>query len=194
VKRLVLGLSGGVGSGKSTVAAMFRKWGATVVDADRIGHRVLDRPAVRARLVRDWGPGILKRGRVDRAALARAAFRSKRGVARLNRAVHPAILREIRRRISRARGWVVLDAALLFEAGADALCDRVVYVHAPRGQRARRIAARGWPPGELARRESFQWPGPYKRKKADYVIDNSGPLPPAEKQARRIFEDLRGVR
>jgi dephospho-CoA kinase len=191
VKRLVVGLAGGVGSGKSTVAKIFIKEGAQGIDADALGHGVLDLPRVRAALARDWGPGILRGGRVDRAALARLAFRSRKSIARLNRRVHPVILREIRRRISRARGWVVLDAALLFETGADALCDVVVFVSAPRALRARRTRARGWGPGELERRERVQLPIAYKKKKADYVIDNTGPKSRTEEQTRRICDELR---
>jgi dephospho-CoA kinase len=191
VNRLVVGLAGGVGSGKSTVAAFFRKWGARVIDADAVGHRVLERPDVRARLAVLWGPGVLRNGRVDRAALARAVFRSRADVERLNRLVHPVILREMRRRIREARGWVVLDAALLFEAGADSLCDRVVFVRAPRSLRARRTAARGWTKEELRRRERFQWPPSYKEKKAHYVIDNTGSKSRAKAQARTIYEELR---
>ena len=131
---------------------------------------------------------------MDRAALARLAFRSRKDVARLNRRVHPEILREIRRRISRARGWVVLDAALLFETGADALCDKIVFVSAPRALRARRTRARGWGPGELARRERFQIPVSYKKKKADYVIDNTGPTSRTEEQTRKICDELRRPR
>ena len=191
MKRLVVGLAGGVGSGKSTVAGIFIKEGARGIDADALGHRVLDLPRIRAALVRDWGAGILRGGRVDRAALARLAFRSRKTVARLNRRVHPEILREIRRRISRAQGWVVLDAALLFETGADALCDKVVYVSAPRELRARRTRARGWGPGELRRRERVQFPLAYKKKKADYVIDNAGSTSRTKEQTRKIFDDLR---
>ena len=194
MKRLVVGLAGGVGSGKSTVAGIFIKLGAQGIDADALGHRVLDLPRIRAALARDWGPGILSRGRVDRAALARLAFRSRRDVARLNRRVHPEILREIRRRISRARGWVVLDAALLFETGADALCDRIVFVSAPRALRARRTRGRGWGPGELGRRERFQFPVSYKKMKADYVIDNTGPKSRTEEQTRKICDELRRPR
>ena len=128
---------------------------------------------------------------MDRAALARLAFRSRESVARLNRRVHPEILREIRRRISRAPGWVVLDAALLFETGADALCDKVVFVSAPRELRARRTRARGWGPGELRRRERFQFPVAYKKKKADYVIDNAGPTSRTTEQTRKICDELR---
>jgi len=193
VKRLVVGLAGGVGSGKSTVAGIFIKEGARGIDADALGHRVLDLPRMRAALARDWGTGILRDGRVDRAALARLAFRSRKDVARLNRRVHPEILREIRRRISRARGWVVLDAALLFETGADAMCDKIVFVSAPRALRARRTRTRGWGPGELARRERFQFPAPYKKKKADYVIDNTGPTSRTEEQTRKICDVLRRI-
>jgi dephospho-CoA kinase len=194
VKRLVVGLAGGVGSGKSTVAGIFMKQGARGIDADALGHRVLDLPRMRVALARDWGASILHRGRVDRAALARLAFRSRKSVARLNRRVHPEILREIRRRISGARGWVVLDAALLYETGADALCDKVVFVSAPRGLRARRTRARGWGPGELRRRERFQFPLAYKKKKADYVIDNAGPPSHTEEQTRKICDELRRLR
>jgi dephospho-CoA kinase len=191
VKRLVVGLAGGVGSGKSTVAGIFQKLGARGIDADALGHRVLDLPRIRAALVRDWGPGILIKGHVDRAALARLAFRSRESVARLNRRVHPEILREIRKQVRATRGWVILDAALLFETGADALCDAVVFVSAPRGLRARRTRARGWGPGELRRRERFQFPVAYKKKKADYVIDNTGPASRTEEQTRRICDELR---
>lgn len=191
MKRLVVGLAGGVGSGKSTVAALFRNWGARVLDADAIGHRVIERPDVRARLVRAWGPGILRGKRVDRARLARAAFRSRASARRLNRLVHPPILREIRRRIARCRGWVVLDAALLYEAGADRLCDRVVFVDAPVDVRRRRAAARGMPPEEAARRERFQRPLSYKKRRADNVIDNAGSKSRTERQAREIYEGFR---
>ena len=193
MKRLVVGLAGGVGSGKSTIAQFFRKWGVRIVDADAIGHRVLDDPTVRARLARLWGRGILRGGRVDRAALARAAFRSKDAVARLNGTVHPAILREIRRQVSGTRGCVLLDAALLYETGSDRLCDRMIFVDAPRAVRARRTAARGWSPGELARRERFQWPAAYKKKRADYVINNTGPKSNARKRACTIFHELQSL-
>lgn len=191
MKPLVVGLAGGVGSGKSTVAALFRKWGARVVDADALGHRLLDDPRVRARLTRLFGAEIARGGRIDRRALAARAFRSRRSLERLNRTVHPAILRAVRDEIRRSRGWIALDAALLYETGADALCDQVVYVHVPRAERARRVRSRGWAPGELARRERFQLPPAYKRKKADFVIDNAGSRARTTSQARKVFDELR---
>jgi dephospho-CoA kinase len=190
VKRLVVGLAGGIGSGKSTVAALFRKWGARIVDADAIAHRVLQRRAVCRRLVREWGSGILRRGRPDRAALARKAFASKASAERLNRIVHPLIRREVRRRIAALRGVVIYDAALLFEAGAHRRCDCVVFVHAPRRLRRRRTAARGWPPGEWKRREALQWPLANKRRRADFTVDNSGTKKHTERQTGRIYKTL----
>ena len=187
----MVGLAGGVGSGKSTVAAIFRKQGAVGIDADQLGHAVLAWPRVRNGLVRDWGTRILRRGRVDRKILAGLAFRSRATIGRLNRRVHPEILREIRGRIDRAPGWVVLDAALLFETGADALCDKIVFVSAPRAVRLRRVRSRGWDPGEIRRRERFQLPAAYKKKKADYVIDNAGSKSRTEGQIRKICDELR---
>lgn len=191
MKRLVLGLAGGVAGGKSMVASLFRNWGASVVDADAIGHEVLGRAGIRARLVRAWGPDILRGGRVDRAALALRAFASRESVARLNGIVHPAIRREILGSLRRARGWVVLDAALLFEAGLHRSCDRVVFVRAPRKVRQKRAAARGWPSSELARREKLQWTPAEKIRSSDYVIDNAGLKSRTKIQARRIFEEIR---
>jgi dephospho-CoA kinase len=192
VKRLVVGLSGGVGSGKSTVARILRRLKrARVIDADAVGHRVLARPAVRRRLAAIFGREILGReGAIDRRELARRAFRSREALGRLNRATHPAILREIRRELAAARGWVVLDASLLFESGADALCDRVIFVDAPRRVREERTAARGWPPGERARREGFQWTPAAKKRKADVVIDNAGPVARTERQLRKALAGL----
>src|SRR5262245_44867682 len=174
----VVGIAGGVGSGKSTVAAFFRKLGARGADADAIAHRVLKRPAVVKSLVRIWGKSILGNGAVDRAALAAAAFRSKKDVSRLNAALHPAIGRELRKEIGRSarRGGIfALDAPLLFEAGIAGWCDRIVWVEAPRSVRERRVARRGWSPRELRRRERFQWPAARKRARADYVVENGGP-------------------
>ena len=192
MKRLVVGLAGGVGSGKSTVARILRRLKrARVIDADAVGHRVLARPAVRRRLATIFGREILgPGGTIDRRELARRAFRSRATQSKLNRATHPAILAGIRKALGEARGWVVLDASLLFESGADALCDRVLFVDAPAGTREARTAARGWPPGERRRREALQWTPAEKRRKSDAVIDTAGPVARTERQVRRWLAGL----
>jgi dephospho-CoA kinase len=193
---LVLGLTGGIGSGKSTVASIFKELGARGMDADAVGHRVLDRPDLAARLAKIWGGTILRGGRVDRAALAAFAFRSRADVDRLNAAVHPFIRRELSARLRRERragGLFILDAALLLEAGIGHWCDAIVYVHVPRALRLRRVASRGWDDRELRRRERFQWPVARKRARADFVVNNGGPLAATRRQVVRIHDRLSKV-
>ncbi len=189
----VLGLLGGLGSGKSAVAALFRTFGARAVDADRIAHRVLEEPAVKRTLQSWWGPEIVRRGRVDRAEVARRAFGSAGGTAKLNALVHPRIGRVLRGEISRARrggGVLIVDAALLLETGSDAWCDVLVFVDAPAEIRRRRVAARGWTAAEWRRRERLQWPLRRKRKKADFVIDNRGSRAATRKQVESILQEI----
>lgn len=189
----VLGLLGGIGSGKSAVAALFQESGARTVDADAIAHRVLEEPAVRRTLARWWGPAIFERGRVNRAEVARRAFGSPGETARLNALVHPRIGRALRREIGRARrrgGVLVVDAALLLETGSDAGCDVLVYVDAPAAVRRRRVASRGWTAAEWKRRERIQWPLARKRARADYVINNGGPRAAARKQVATILQEI----
>jgi dephospho-CoA kinase len=186
-----LGLTGGIGSGKSTVARILKDSGAVVIDADALGHEALESPRVKAALVRDFGPGILgEDGRIDRPELGRRAFRSRASVARLNRQVHPWILARIRRTVAGTRGRVVLDASLLFEAGVDRWCDQVWFVDAPRSVRERRVRSRGWSPRELARRERFQAAPEEKKRKSDVVIDNGGALSRTARTVRRLLKDF----
>lgn len=187
----VLGLLGGIGSGKSAVARAFAKHGATVLDADRMAHGVLGRPSVRAALVRRWGRGVLE----SRAALAARAFASAADARALNRIVHPAVRRELEKELRRlatsGKRAVVVDAPLLVEAGAHTLCDALVFVHAPAAARRERVRRRsGWSAAELRRRERFQLPLRTKRRMARFVIDNSKHLRQLEPQVRHILEAL----
>lgn len=187
----VIGLVGGIGSGKTTVAECFREEGAEILDADRVAHKWLDHPAVRRALVRAFGTGVVPGGRVDRAALAREGFRSAATVARLNRIVHPYVKRDLEKSIAKSgKRVVVLDAPLLLEAGAEGLCDAIVFVDAPAAVRRRRIEGRGWGRGELKRRERLQWPLSRKRRMSDYRIDNSGSRAATARQVRAVLGSL----
>ena len=189
----VVGLLGGIGSGKSSIAAQFAALGAKTVDADRIARRVLEMPDVRRTLKSWWGPGIVKRGRIDRAEVARRAFASPGGTKLLNALVHPRIGRELRREIAKARrrgGVLIVEAALLLETGSDALCDALIFVDAPAATRRRRVAARGWSGAEWRRRERAQWPLARKRSRADYVIRNGGPKAATRKQVMNVLQEI----
>ena len=181
----VIGLVGGVGSGKSEVARLIVERGGVLVDADRIGHQLLREPGVKGKVRARWGDAVFgPDGEVDRATLAEEVFSepvgSSRGIEALNRIVHPELTRRVRRAVEEVRRegrapWVVVDAALLLEWGLESLCDVVVFVEAPAQERRRRLReGRGWSPGELARRERRQLPLKEKRARAGYVLPNGG--------------------
>ncbi len=187
---LVIGLTGGIASGKSTVARWLAEAGASVVDADRVAREVTrrGRPAWREVLTA-FGPRITRPdGSLDRAALASLVFSDPEALARLNRATHPHILRAIRRRLAllRRRGVrvAVVEVPLLFEAGWEDLVDEVWVVAVREEVQRERLAGRGFSPAEAAGRLAAQLPLAEKVKGADVVLD--GEAPPAEARCRAL--------
>lgn len=175
---LVVGLAGGIGSGKSEVAAELAKLGALVIDSDVEAKKALERPEVRSRLVEWWGNSVIGAdGLVDRKAIAEIVFRDAEQRHRLEDLVHPLVKAKRAELVARgaAAGTkvVVVDAPLLFEAGVNAECDTVVFVESPREQRAERVLAkRGWSEEELERREKAQLSLDEKRKRSDAIVIN----------------------
>lgn len=197
----VIGILGGVASGKSEVARLLREAGAGVLDADRVGHEVL-RLAEVERAARDrWGDAVFDAaGRIDRGRLAAIVFApppdGPRERAELEKLTHPRIAERIERERERlaAAGCpaAVLDAPLLLEANWDRLCDRLVYVEAPRDVRLARALRRGWSRAEFAAREDAQAPVEQKRGRADLIIENSGDLEETRNEVLRFWRDLVG--
>ncbi|MCW5775518.1 MAG: dephospho-CoA kinase [Phycisphaeraceae bacterium] len=202
-KVLVLGLAGGIGAGKSAVAAEFARRGCVVIDSDVEAKAALDRPEVREQLRRWWGERVIGAGgRVDRAAVAAIVFEDESQRRRLESLVHPLVRARraelVREAASRGAEVVVVDAPLLFEAGVDAECDAVVFVDAPREVRLERVrASRGWDEAEVDRRERAQMPLEEKRRRSRYGIVNAGlPTdlgPQVEGVLRRARADFGGV-
>jgi dephospho-CoA kinase len=201
----VLGLIGGIGGGKSAVAAALARRGAVVLDADSVGRALLTRKPVRARLVAHFGARILDRTGaggpdhappIDRRALAAIVFADAAERRALEAIVHPRMRRFFERAIARAvrQGQaraVVLDAAVLLEAGWDALCDLVVFVDAPRDRRLARLQEqRGWTEAMLAARERAQWPLVAKRGWADAIVVNDAGLPQLDAEVDRLWTVL----
>jgi dephospho-CoA kinase len=178
---IVVGLTGNIASGKSTVAGMLAAHGATIVDADVLARRAVEpgTPALAA-IAERWGTGMLTPdGTLDRAALRRVVFQSQQELEALEAIVHPAVERMRREAVedARARGdrVVVCDIPLLFEKRLESLVDRVVLVDAPRPVRLDRILAqRQLDEGEALRMIAAQMPAELKRARAHYVIENAG--------------------
>ncbi len=197
----LVGLTGGIGSGKSTVAARFAERGAEVIDADAIAREVVEPggPALPA-LVERFGEGILQDdGRLDRRALAAVAFADDRSRADLDRLTHPHVAGRIASRIAeiggregaRADQIVVVDHPLLIETQQTARFDAVVAVLAPRDVRLARLCEnRGLDRADVEARMRAQVDDAARRAAATHLIDNSADLDDLNDQVDAIYEDL----
>jgi dephospho-CoA kinase len=197
MKKLVLGLIGGIGSGKSRVAEEFARRGAKVIAADAFGHEALRQPDILAQIAQRWGPRVLdERGQVNRRAVAEIVFVDAGERRALEALVFPWIERRINEEIAAAQAdpgvfLVVLDAAIMVETGWHERCDRLVYVHAPRAERLRRVAQqRNWSAKEVAERARAQLPLTEKVRRADFVVDNSGPPAYMTQQVHTLLNRL----
>ncbi|UYV11233.1 MAG: dephospho-CoA kinase [Phycisphaera sp.] len=193
---LILGLAGGVGSGKSAVAAILGELGFVVSDSDAGARAVLERPDVIKQLVQAFGENMLDaEGKPDRRAIADAVFGDDAKRKALEGIVHPRLHEERAELIGAARAknaaGVVIDAPLLFEAGVDAECDAVIFVDTPRDIRLGRVVeGRGWSEAELDRREAAQMPLNQKRERSDAVVSNDGDLAALRAQVMSALEAI----
>ena len=173
------GIIGGVGSGKSTVAAMFRQFGAAVISADDIGHQILQLPDIKKAIQERWGSAVFgEHGEVDRRKLAAVVFADKTELAYLQSLTHPLITEEVnKQRSEHERNGVPLclfDAPLLLESGMGSIVDMLIFVSAPAEVRWARVKNRGWSESEWKQREAAQLPVEEKFRRAHIVVDNSG--------------------
>ena len=192
---LLVGLTGGIASGKTTVSAMLAERGAEVIDADHIARQVVMPGTPAWCKIRDhFGPGVLHPdGQLDRQALADIVFADKSKLALLNEITHPAIFARIADRLEAHHGQdvvVVLDAALLIEAGLAEGVDVVVVVHSPREIQVERLAAKGVGAADARNRIAAQLEPEKRLARADVVIDNGGSLEDLGRQVDKLWEEL----
>ncbi len=195
---ITVGLTGGIATGKSTVARILREAGAHVIDADRIAREAVGRgrPAWRD-IVDHFGKGVLRPdGEIDRARLGDIIFNDPDQQAALNRIVHPRVFTDIETRRARIaetapRAVVVLDIPLLFEAGNRRDLAEIIVVYAPQRVQLTRLMARdGLSERDALARIRSQMPIEEKKKRATRVIDNSGDLAATRRQALALYREL----
>ncbi len=196
----LIGLTGGAGSGKSTVAAMFRELGAAVVDADEATHAVYEPGSLGADLIeREFGPEYVRDGRVDRTRLGELVFHDAGARQRLNAVVHPLVREWMAARTAEAlihgATVVVQDVPLLFENGLQSLYSAVVLVYMPeRIQLQRLVEERGLDEERAKAIIAAQMPIDAKLDRAQHVIDNSGSREETRQQVEKVWAELNSAR
>lgn len=192
---MIIGLTGQIGSGKSSAARILARLGAVVISADQIGRDVVDRSDVlRRKLLRAFGPSIVdSHGKIRRKRLAELAFVDRTSRDKLNSLVHPYLLAELRkqmRRAGRGENVVVIDAALLLYWNMDREVDSVVVIHASRKTRLARLRARGIDRKDALARERALLPYAEYRRRANHIILNNGTRADLSRKVRSLLDRL----
>lgn len=198
---MIVGLTGGIATGKSIVAGELKRLGAHIIDADKIAREIVEpgKPAYND-IVKEFGPGMLQPdGTLDRKALGKTVFSDHAALEKLNSITHPRIRERIREEAARlsaeSDGLIVLDIALLIEMGVRYEVEKIIVVYAEAEQQIQRLMKRdSLTHGEALKRLSCQMDIKEKLKYADYVIDNSGQLDKTIEQTRALFRELEGLK
>ena len=197
---LIIGLTGGIVGGKSTVASMFKDLGAKIIDADKLGHSVIlpDKPAWK-KIVKIFGKDILRNDlTVDRGKLGKIVFTNQALLKKLNEITHSEITKMIKKEINseinkthNQEKILIIDAALIYEAKIDKLMDKIIVVYIDEDEQIKRLVMRNnLSKEEALQRIKSQMPMKEKVKMADYVIDNNSSLDKTKKQVEKIWQSL----
>ncbi len=205
----VVGFVGGIGSGKSSLARWLNdqpEGNVHIIDADAIGHQALTIPEIQQQLIASFGESILTdQNVIDRSVLAKRVFgddsEARDCRQRLEAIVHPYITQQIKQEIADAQtqnetDLILIDAAVMLEAGWSSLCDLIIFLDVPESERVRRVQqTRHWTKDDFHKRESSQWPLSRKRAAAGAILDMNQPLEQAGGELRKIlnqyFSDMR---
>ena len=197
---LIVGLTGGIVGGKSTVASMFKDLGAKIVDADKLGHSVIlpNKPAWK-KIIKIFGKDILQNDlTIDRKKLGKIVFTNQTLLKKLNEITHPEITKMIKKEIDSAKNnthnqekVLIIDAALIYEAKMDRFMDKIIVVYIDKDEQIKRLIKRNnLSKDEALQRVRSQIPMEEKAKIADYVIDNSSSLDKTKEQVEKIWQEL----
>jgi dephospho-CoA kinase len=189
----VIGILGGIGSGKSTIAAEFAKLGCKVIDADRIARELLKEPPVKDKVVDLFGQVVLdSSGKIERRKLAELVFVDENMLAALNRIIHPLVLQRTQELIEQYKGQnhvkaIILDMPLLVEVGWHKRCDKLIFVDCEQNLRRERAKKLGFDEKQIKIRENFQISLDNKANLADNTIENNSDFSAIAKQVTGIF-------
>lgn len=193
-KKIVIGLTGGIASGKSAALEIFKRRGAKTLDCDVLARRIVQpgQPALQ-QIKKVFGSGVFRGKQLDRAAMAKIVFSKPAARKKLEKIIHPFVYRRLQKEIARhKKGILVIDIPLLFETGFGKLVDRTAVVWVPEKVQFERLMKRnGLSKDDARKRIRSQMPLSRKKKSADFVFDNSRPLPALRKQIDRWLSTLR---
>jgi dephospho-CoA kinase len=195
-KKPVIGILGGICSGKSTVSSEFGKLGCAVIDADKIAKGFLSNPEIQPRIIEKFGREILDSNQnIDRQKLAKIAFSDQKRIAELTKIIHPPVLAKTKELINAYESddsiaAIILDIPLLAEVGWEKQCEKLVFVDSSPEKRAERAKNRGFSEKEVKIRENFQISLDKKLQMADYIVHNNSDFSELALQVGRIFNSI----
>ncbi|MGR3218331.1 MAG: dephospho-CoA kinase [Candidatus Anammoxibacter sp.] len=193
----IIGIVGGIGSGKSTVARIMHILGAEVIDADKLCHKLLSNRTIKKKIVNIW-PHVIESDldNINRTKLAEIAFSKKENIEHLNKILHPIVIKQIKKRISgikrkKKKNIIVIDAALLEESKLSSLCETIVFVDTKIELRVKRCKEiRNWDEDEIRKREQFQASIETKERRAQFTINNDDSKSSTIEQVNNIWNNF----
>lgn len=191
--KVIVGLVGGIASGKSTVSRMIEDEGAVRVDADQLAHEALEQPDIQEKIRTEFGDEFVSDGSVNRSLLANVVFSDQQKTKKLNGLIHPYVLNRVEKQVEAFRNQdehdlLVLDVPLLVETDLHELCDVIIFLNTPEELRLERVREhRGWSRDEFERREARQEDLSLKRRISDFIIDTSQQKDDVEKRVKSLL-------
>ena len=195
---LKVGLTGGIGSGKSEVSKFFHKWGSFIFDADKEAKNIIDKnETAQQEIIKEFGSDVINiDNKIDKQKLARVAFQDEFHQLNLNSIIHPYVFKKIdetfdKIKLDNKHKIFVVDAALIYESGADTHMDYVIVVTSLLRYRTERVMSRqNITRDDFMKRVALQWSDEDKEHLADFIIQNNSDLKSLEKESKNIFESL----
>ncbi|MFH0790909.1 MAG: dephospho-CoA kinase [Candidatus Omnitrophota bacterium] len=192
--RTVIGITGGFGTGKTTVSELFKSLGAKVIDADKIAHELIrPRTVIYGKIIKLFGEKILRKNKsIDRSRVSKSVFDDPKLLKRLNKIVHPAVEKVIKEQVQYCRqNLILLDIPLLFEAKLEYLVDKIIVVKTNRRSQFERLLEKTkYDKEDILKRINVQMPLADKIRQADFVIDNNGTIEQTKKQVKEIWRKI----